>query len=97
MIAFDSDQYDPDAFRIGMQIRPWPVNSPSRLNFKLGIQVYDKGETIRAPVWTNHLTRLPEDLSRDGWSDWARDADDYDPDGVIVHLYVEPVFQASGR
>ncbi|MBI5804531.1 hypothetical protein HZA73_00640, partial [candidate division TA06 bacterium] len=96
-IAFDRDQYDPDAFRIGMQVRPWPSNAPSRLNFKLGIQLYDKGEPFGAIAWTNHLTRLPGDQRPDGWSAWAHDADSYDPDGAGVYLYVEPVYQAYGK
>jgi len=86
--AFDADNYDPDAFRIILENRPWPRRDFVLKDVRIGIQLFDAGGA-QAGV----PRHTPWASEGGGWSEWATDLDAYDPDGIKIKLEarVEPV------
>lgn len=85
--AFDSDHYDPDAFRIILENRPWPRPGFVLKDVRIGIQMFDAGGAEAG--FPQHTPWASEG---GGWSSWATDLDAYDPDGISIKLEarVEP-------
>ncbi|WP_247671211.1 hypothetical protein [Pseudoalteromonas sp. MMG005] len=81
-LAFDTDQHDPDAFRIRIETRSW--QAPTSLqDFRIGLRVADhKGREIGESTFT------PWASYGGGWTGLAVDNDAYDFDGFEVNLEV---------
>jgi hypothetical protein len=82
-IALDSDAFDPDAFRIKIQTRPW-TSSRTFKDFRLGVQVVDNGGKELGEI----VGYTPWASESGGTSEYAVDLDQFDPDGFKVQLEV---------
>lgn len=81
--ALDSDAFDPDAFRIKIQTRPW-MSERTLKDLRCGVQVVDNkgkdlGEIVGYTPWASE---------GGGESEYAVDMDQFDPDGLKVQLDV---------
>ena len=86
--ASDANGYDPDAYRLFIETRPW--NSPKILkDFRLGIQLSDNNNS-----GTGLASYTPWALSGGGTSSWATDSNAYDPDSIRIDLGIR--FEANG-
>jgi hypothetical protein len=75
----DADAFDPDAFRIKVQTRPWTSTRTIR-DLRLAIQLFDnKGKELG-----NIVSYTPWASEGGGWSDYALDRDQFDPDGIKI-------------
>jgi hypothetical protein len=71
---------DPDCYFIAIEVRSWPPNSIVDVTgVQAGLQAYDNG-AIAGPQF---LTPIGG-----GFSGWAMDADQFDPDGFSIGLVV---------
>ncbi|QZO12545.1 hypothetical protein [Pseudoalteromonas piscicida] len=81
-MAFDTDRFDPDAFRIRIETRAWN-SSRSLSDFRIGLRVSDRGGRE-----VGNSTFTPWASNGGGWTDLATDNDAYDFDGFEVNLEV---------
>ncbi|MEU6148523.1 hypothetical protein ABZ816_00830 [Actinosynnema sp. NPDC047251] len=79
-LVTDSDGYDPDQYRVFLEVRPW--SAPYELtDFRLSIEVVDQGSS-GSPAFTRWASQ------GGGKSAFALDPDGYDFDGVKIGLEV---------
>lgn len=83
-LATDADAYDPDAFRVKIQTRPW-MSSRTIDDLRLGLQLFDSNGRELG----NSIVFTPWASEGGGWSDYVVDRDEYDPDGLKIKLEVE--------
>ncbi|KNC65588.1 hypothetical protein AC626_22215 [Pseudoalteromonas rubra] len=81
-MAFDTDRFDPDAFRIRIETRTWS-GSHSFSDFRIGLRVSDRGGRE-----VGNATYTPWASYGGGWTGLATDNDAYDFDGFEVNLEV---------
>lgn len=82
--AFDANEFDPDAFRIMIDYRPWPLPQKQLIDLRVGLRMVDnRGADVGNPEYTPWLN------DGGGFSDWALDSNAYDPDGFAVRLEVK--------
>jgi hypothetical protein len=79
-LVTDSDEFDPDGYKIILETRPWTSNRTLR-DVQLGIQMYDDhGNVAGDEVYTVWASQ------GGGWTEWAVDPDEFDPDGFKLLL-----------
>jgi hypothetical protein len=77
----DSDSFDPDAFRVIVETRPWTDNRPLA-DARLALQMFDGGG--KEP--SNVVVFTPWTSQGGGWTVYALDRDSFDPDGLKLKL-----------
>ena len=82
-LATDADAWDPDAFRVKIQTRPW-TSALTMTDMRLGLQLFDSngrelGNAIEFTPWASE---------GGGASSYVIDKDEYDPDGLKIKLEV---------
>jgi hypothetical protein len=80
-LVSDTDNFDPDAFRVIVETRPW---SGARVlsDARLGLQLYDNGGQEPG----NLVVFTPWASQGGGWTSYAVDRDSFDPDGLKLKL-----------
>ncbi|MFC1582177.1 hypothetical protein ACFL4W_01430 [Planctomycetota bacterium] len=78
--AMDSNKYDPDGLRVGLDSNT--SGSLAGKDIRLGIQLAD----IAAKQQKGPKEYTPWASDGGGWSDWAFDANKYDPDAFRVNI-----------
>lgn len=81
--AFDSNGYDPDQFRVCLDVRPMPANV-AIYDFRLSVKVVDHGTAEAAGI----RQYTPWMLDGGGASPFAYDRNSYDPDGIAIGIDV---------
>jgi hypothetical protein len=80
-LVSDKDGFDPDAFRIVVETRPLTTTRTLK-DMRVGLQMFDAagaepGNTIVYTPWASQ---------GGGWTEYAVDADAFDPDGLKIKL-----------
>lgn len=83
--ATDANGYDPDAYRISVETRMLAAGCMTR-DFRIGVRGFDGGATSHG----GQAQYSPWASQGGGWSGWASDDNNYDPDGFALHLDVMP-------
>lgn len=81
--AFDGNGYDPDQFRICVDVRPMPTNV-ELYDFRLSVKVVDRGTADQG----GFRQFTPWSGDGGGSSAFAVDRNSYDPDGIAVGIEV---------
>jgi len=81
--AFDSNGYDPDQFRVCLEVRAMPA-SISIYDFRLSVKVVDHGSADQG----GFRAYTPWATDGGGASPFAVDQNSYDPDGIAVGIDV---------
>ena len=84
-VATDADGVDADAYRITVETRPLTDGSMTR-DFRVGMRGLDEGGAAEA----GHTRYSPWASQGGGWSSWASDDDERDPDGFALLLELRP-------
>ena len=79
----DPDAFDPNAFRVKVQSRPW-TSTRAVKDFRVGVQVFD----YAGREMSNNIEYTAWASEGGGWSEYAVDQDQFDPDGFKVKLEV---------
>lgn len=92
--ATDANGYDPDGARLWLEKQPWPVGAIQE-DFRLAIQCADdrgfaERGIIQSTPWASELVHGGGDGEEEGWSQYATDANAYDPDAFRIILLKKP-------
>jgi hypothetical protein len=80
-LVSDTDGFDPDGFRIIVETRPATTNRVLT-DLRLGLQMFDGGGSQPGNV----IVYTPWASQGGGWTEYAVDADAFDPDGLKIKL-----------
>lgn len=85
----DANGYDPDVYRLAIETRPWQNSNFELQDFRLGIQLGDRGG-----LQTGSRVFTPFASQGGGESSFGLDANGYDFDGFTITLDVQldPIF-----
>lgn len=80
-LVSDTDSFDPDAFRIIVETRPGTTNRVLS-DMRIGLQMFDAAGSQPGNV----IVYTPWASQGGGWTEYAVDADAFDPDGLKIKL-----------